>query len=575
MPCDIIDTDWKEISNSGCGRFRARGRAEIGEYKKYPSIFITSLPQGVNSNSITEKLNDMVSKGVLDQIKDILWEGSEKEVKLVVQLKKDASPEYVLEMIYKFTALESPYRVNFEGIFGVDHLRFSYKSYLEAFIENAKMIIFRMYCEKYQIEMTRWHQLDAYIKVILSGEVDKIYKAIRKSKSDDLDELVQWLCKRLDITDLQAGFIIHSDLGKFSKGYLQKYQAEAAKCWENKELYQSIILDDNRIIEELDKTLEYYDKKYCTPRICRVIKESDTSNIPKGIFKIVVTEKNFIKKIPETDNANVVKGDYPNYILRVDNTENLLLFASTGKVFKLPIYKIPLTTKSSTGTDIRTLVKGLTSDVCNVIYEPDIVQASKIRRKHYMVITSAGNSIKKLDLEDFLTVPPSGIIYTKLSPGDAVADASIVADGMDVVVYSGHKALRMNIKDIPHYKRNSVGVIAMNTNDKIEGINAIYDDVTHIIVVTRNGRINKIDVAGLNRGKRAQSGNNVIKLGKTDSIVGIYGVNDNNQIRLVTTANTYTLNVSDIPVSSSAASGVKMKEIKGSEIVVKVKLLLR
>jgi DNA gyrase subunit A len=575
MPCDIIDTDWKEISNTGCGKFRARGRAEIGEYKKHPAIFITSLPQGVNSNSISSKINEMVTKGVLDQVKDILWEGSEKEVRLVIQLKKDASPDYVLEMIYKFTQLESSYRVNFEAIHGVDHIRFSYKSYLEAFIETAKLTIFRMYCEKYQIVMTRWHTLDAYIKVITSGEIDNIYKSIRKSKSSDMEELIQWLCKKLDITDVQAGYIIHADLGKFSKGYLEKYKAEAAQCWQEKELYQSIILDDNKIIEELDKTLDYYDKKYCKPRICRVIKESDTSNVPKGIFKIVVTEKNFIKKIPENDNANVVKGDYPNLIIRVDNTENLLLFSSAGKVFKLPIYKIPLSTKSAVGTDIRTLIKGLTSDICNVIYEPDIIKASKIKRKHYLVVTSAGNSIKKLDLEDFLTVPPSGIIYTKLAPGDAVADASIVADGMDVVIYSGHKALRMGIKDIPHYKRNSVGVTAMNTSDKIEGINAIYDDVTHILVVTRSGRLNKIDVSGLNRGKRAQVGNNVIKLGKADSIVGIYGVNDYLQIRLATTNNTYTLDVKDIPISSSAASGMKLKEIKGSEVVVKAKILYR
>jgi DNA gyrase/topoisomerase IV subunit A len=115
----------------------------------------------------------------------------------------------------------------------------------------------------------------------------------------------------------------------------------------------------------------------------------------------------------------------------------------------------------------------------------------------------------------------------------------------------------------------------MNTNDKIEGINAIYDDVTHILVVTRSGRLNKIDVAGLSRGKRAQVGNNVIKLGKTDSIVGIYGVNDHLQIRLATTSNTYTFDVKDIPVSSSAASGMKIKEIKGSEVVVKAKILYR
>lgn len=572
MPCDIIDNNWKQISNTGSGKFKARGHATIGEYQKHPAIFITSLPQGVNSNSIKAKLNDMMQKGTITGIDNILWEGNENEVNLVVKLKKGQSPEYILDMIYKYTQLESSYTINFEAIYGVDHLRFSYKSYLQLFIETAKLTIFRMYQERYQLVMTRWHQLDAYIKVIQSGEIDTIYKAIRKSKSDDLDQLVQWLCKKLDITDLQAGHIIKSDLGKFSKGYLEKYMAESGQCWNDALEYQKIILDDNRIVEELDKTLEYYDKKYCKPRICNVISESDTSNIPKGNFTIVVTENNYIRKLPQGTAVNTVRKDYPNYIIEVDNTENILLFANTGKVYKLPIYKVPVCDKSSAGTDIRTLVKGLTSDICSVMYEPNILAASKLKRKHYMVVLSAGNTIKKLDLEDFLTVPPSGIIYTKLNNGDMVVSVNIVPDGMDLVVYSGHKALRMKLKDVPHYKRSTLGVLAMNTKDAIEGMDTMYDDITHIVVVTRNGKVNKFIAEGLITCKRYQSGSNVIKLGSRDNVVSIYGVNEKNTIRVITSSDTIDIPVSDIPCGSSVSSGTKIPGFKSQDIVVKTKL---
>ena len=573
MPCDIIDNNWKQISNTGVGKFKARGHATIGEYQKHPAIFITSLPQGVNSNSIKAKLNDMMQKGTITGIDNILWEGDAKNVNLVIKLKKGQSPEYMLDMIYKYTQLESSYSINFEAIYGIEHLRFSYKSYLELFIETAKLTIFRMYQEKYQQVMTRWHQLDAYIKVIQSGEIDNIYKAIRKSKSGDLDQLVQWLCKKLDITDLQAGYIIKSDLGKFSKGYLEKYLAESQQCWDDALEYQKIILDDNRIAQELDQTLEYYDKKYCEPRICNIISEADTSNIPKGAFTLVVTENNYVRKLPQGTVVNTVRKDYPNYILEVENTESILLFANTGKVYKLPIYKIPATDKSNAGTDIRTLVKGLTSDICSVMYEPSILAASKLKRKHYMVVLSAGNSIKKLDLEDFLTVPPSGIIYTKLNEGDMVVDTRIVPDGMDVVVYSGHKALRMKMRDIPHYKRNAIGVLAMDTKDLIEGMDIMYDDITHIVVVTRNGKVNRFIAEGLVTGKRYQAGSGVIRLGSRDNVVSIYGVNEKNSIRVVTSSNIIDIPVADIPCNSSVSSGTKIPGVSGQDIVVKTKLI--
>lgn len=578
MPCEIIDANWKQISNTGSGKFKARGLADIGEYKGYPAIFVRSLPQGVSTHTIEDKLESMTQKGIINQIRKIYWEGSKKEVCLVIQLKKGASPEYMLDVLYKYTALESSYSINFEAIYGIDHLRFSYKSYLELFIETAKNTLFRMYCEMYQTEMTKWHELDAYIKVIQSGEVDNIYKAIRKSSSANLDELVQWLCNKIDITDLQAGYIIKSDLGKFSKGFLKKYMDESKGCFERANKYREIILNDSLITDELDKILDYYDKKYCKPRICKVVKETDSSSIPKGTFKIVVTENNYVRKLLENDSVNTVRGDRANYILTADNNENLLLFANTGKVFKLPVYKIGLCDKNNSGVDIRTLVKGLTSDICNVMYEPDVQKAAKIKRKHYMVVTTAGNTIKKLDIEDFITVPPSGIIYTKLNPGDVVADVSIVPDGMDIVVFSGHKALRMNLAEVNNYKRNSVGVAAMKSNDPIEGMNVIYDDITHIVVVTRLGKVNRFIVEGLDRAKRAQAGSQVIKLSSKDAIAGVYGVNDSTTMRIVTTSNYYDINAKDIPLGSSVSAGTKIKEygtertLSSGEIVVKVKL---
>lgn len=577
MPCDIVDANWKKISNEGNGKFRVRGRIEVGEYKKAPALFIKSLPDGVTTDSIKTKLEEMTAKGVISQVKDILWEGTSKDMNLVIKLDKNADPYYFRDVVYKNTNAETTYSINFEAIHDLDHLRFSYKSYMELYLVNAKMVLFRMHCSKYHDAMTRAFELEAYIKVMTSGKIDEIYKAIRKNKSSDNTELIAWLCKLLSVTEFQAGFIIKASLSKFSKGNLLAYQAEYNECIAVAEENRDIIINDgtdgkpDKIAEELDQILADYDKKYGTPRICNVLKESDYSGVPKGTFKIVVTENNFIRKLQENDNVGIVKGDNPNYILKADNTENILLFSNKGKVYKLPVSKIPLTDKGA-GTDIRLLVKGLTSDIANVMYEPDLVKISKMKWKHYLVTVSAGNSIKKLEIEDFLAVPPSGIFYTKLNETDSVQDVQIIPDGLDLVIYSGHKALRCPLNEIPLYKRNAVGVAAMNTKDNIGGLSVLYQDITHIAVVTKSGKINKFDIMGMPQAKRNQAGNSVIKLGTTDSIISIYGVNDNSTIRVIT-ANSGAIDIkaSDIPSTSSISAGKKIISTKG-DFIIKTKL---
>lgn len=577
LECDIIDANWKKICNEGNGKYRVRGRIEIGEYKGKPALFIKSLPDGVNSDSIKAKLEEMVVKGVLvNQINDIVWEGSDKEMNLVVQLKKDKDPYYIREIVYKNTGAESSYTINFEAVYGVSHTRFSYTSYMQMYIESAKFILFRLYCSKYHDAMTRAHELEAYIKVMNSGKIDDIYKAIRKNSKSDNSELINWLCGLLDITEFQAAFIIKAPLSKFSKGNMVAYQAEYNECIATAAENRDIILNDGHngtkdmIAEKLDELLQEYDKKYGTKRICKVLKEADYSGVPKGIFKIVVTENNFIRKLMENENVGVIKGDNPNYIIKADNTENILLFSNKGKVFKLPVANIPLSDKGP-GTDIRMLCKGLTSDIANVLYEPDVLAASKLEWKHYLVVVSAGNSIKRLELEDFLSVPPSGILFTKLNDADFIQDVSIVPDGLDMVIYSGHKALRFPVRDIPIYKRNAVGVASMNTNEFIGGISTLYNDITHIAVVTKSGKINKFDVVGMPIGKRNQAGSSVIKLGSTDSIISIHGVNDNSVIRIISANGTTDVVMKDIPSSSSVAAGTKVISTRG-DYIIKTKL---
>lgn len=568
IPCEIIDTDWKMISNTGNGSYKARGHITVSENKKgNPVLTITSLPR-YNTDIVKNQIEDLVAAGKLPQIQDVLDE-SKINIKITVTLKKGSDAEFVKDAIYKYTDCERPFSVNFEAIDGVEKLRFSYKSYLESFIQFAMVNKFRFCCARLADINTRMHKLEAFIKVMRSGYIDKIIEMIKKRKEMGDNELIEFIISKANVTDLQAEFIINASLKQLSIGYLRKYEEDFTKLNAEMSGFEAMITNDDLIKDAVRTDLLNAKKKYATPRICNVIKVSNFGNIPQGRFKMVVTENNYIRKLGEQDVVNTIKGDKPKFILPVvENTECILLFDTKGRVFKLPIHKIPVVGRSDAGISLRTVIKGLTADVVSVMYEPWIKKAAKVRDKLYVAVLSRGNVIKKLDINTLTSVPPSGIIYSKVNETDDIISVQIVSDKLDVVVYSGHKALRMSAKEIPVYQRNSLGVAAMNTKDPIEGMSIIYPEATDVVVTTKSGKVNRFSVAGLAQSSRNKAGVGVIKLGKTDSIHSIYGAIASNVLCITTTSDVIKVPVESITPGSSVSQGIKTISTK-TDIIIK------
>ena len=568
QPCKVIGEkkDFEHICKTGFGKYKVRGLVEVGEEKGYPMVYIKSLPDNVYSTAIVDKLNSMYANKELPMIQDIS-DATAQTVDIRIKLKKGSDPGYMKQILYTKTQVQSTVSVNFEVVKGNDPGRFGYKEYLLNFIENRKMTKFRLYCNKFKVASTRYHQLDAYIKLIESGEIDNVIALIKKQTKVDETELQEFLIKRVHVTDIQARFILDTDIRKLSKGYLNKYKEEFKILTQNMKIYQTAITDNGKIItEEIDRELQDIIKKYGTPRICPIIKESDDSNIPKGIFKVVITKKNYLRKIVDTDKVGIVRGDDPKFIIRADNTENILLFDNMGKVFKMPVSKIPLVDKNGAGTDIRILNRAMTADIIAAYYEPTIQKVIDSGRKHYFVVATKFNSIKKLDMEDFLNVAVSGLRYSTIKDGDEVAGIALAPADLDIVIFSKQKALRTSMKNIPLFKRNASGSKAMATRDEIEGLSVLYPDVDYVTVVTEKGRINKFGISAFAPHNRACAGINVIKLKDHDAIKSIYGANDHDVLRILTSNQTVEVPVSDIQSRSPVAAGDNIP-LKGANII--------
>ena len=306
---------------------------------------------------------------------------------------------------------------------------------------------------------------------------------------------------------------------------------------------------------------------YGNKRRCKVISEDEASGIPQGEFKVIITENNCIKKIPVGDNITAMRGDNPKIVIKAENSDNILIFDEFGKVFKLPVHKIQFCDRNSPGVDIRMMIKNLTSNINSVMCESVVKEFVNKKNKYFLTIVTHGGFIKKLDLEDFLNVPPSGIFFIKLDQGDVVKDTLIVGEHSDIIVYSSAKALRMNMSEVPHLKRSTKGNRVWTSDRKVDGISIIKNDTTDIVVITEAGKINRFSPAALPLSTRGKAGVNVINLSKGDAIKAIYGLNVNDSVRIVSQNDKLLIPVKDIPEGSSISGGSKIFSTRGNSII--------
>ena len=557
--CEIIDTDWKKISNAGFGYFYERGIIEINTMKNGTQyLAIRSTPDLVTANSVLEKIEDLVKNNTLVQITDIQDHSTEECLNIWLILKKGSDANYVKQTLYKNTQLQDLKRVNMEVINGTDIQRISYKAYIAYFLEYRRECKLRIYNARLQKTQTRLHQIDTYIKILESGYVDDVIQMIRNQSSMDENYLTDWLMKKLKITDLQAKFVLHTEIGRLSKGHLKKYKEEQSKLLNDTQNYITIITHEELIDKEIEQELLDIKRKYGKPRQSIIISEAEASDIPEGEFKIVLTEQNFIKKLAVEEPIKVIKGDQPKCITIADNSKDLLLFDQMGKVFRLPVNKISFTDKNSPGIDIRMLIKKATSNIISVMYVPIVEMLADKQSKYYIVTVTKGGLIKRMDLEDVINATPSGIIYSKLNQGDQVCDILIANHKSDIIVYTDSKALRFGIDEIPYLKRATLGNQAMKTSEPIDGISVITAETRELVVVTAKGKFNKLVPSVLPKSTRNKAGIKVIKLSKGDSIKNIFTCNGNVSIKITRVDEALEIHTEDIPMGSSVSTGVKL-----------------
>lgn len=559
QPCEIIESDFAAISNIGFGTYSIRGIIKEGEFQGEPSLFLKSAPDLIYFQTIKENIERLITSKKIINVTRI----DNHDDELVVRFKRGTDLTYAKQLIYKYTRMEIPCRVNFEVLDNMIPMRMSYKSYILQWLEFRKFTKFRVYCNKLQTVSTRIHTIEPFVKIAKSNDIFDIIKMI-KDKDISEEELMEILIKKYDITDLQARFILNVRIKDLSESFFRSYVEEYARLEKERDHYMVLITDDSAVEQDIVEELLECKRKYGKKRNCKVISKGESNGIPSGTFKLIFTQNNFVKKIPANESIPNFKNDAAKFIVVGDNSEDLLVFNEMGKLFRLPIHKIPFSDKRSNGIDVRLLIKNCTSNINAVMYEPKLKEFITKLHKYYIVTLSRDGFIKKMDIDDFLSANASGLIYAKLDDGDYIKDIMIIGESFNVVVHSTNTAICFPMSLVPYVKRATKGNKTLPTAD---GLSIIKNDTTDIIVVTKKGFINRFSPAALIPSDRLSKPTKVIRLSKGDEILSVFGLSGMDSIVVNATSGRIVIPVDTIPIGSSIGAGVKMIPNKSDTIV--------
>jgi len=572
----------KEAYTTGRGRIVVRAKASIENYKGRSRIVITEIPYQVNKSSLIEKIAELVQNKKIEDISDIRDESDKDGMRIVIELRRDAQPEVVLNNLYKHTNLQSTFGViKLALVNGVPKI-LNLKDMMMEFINFRLDVIVRR--TKFELEDAerRAHILEGY-KIALDN-IDEIVELIKKSKDPDTAKVN--LMKRFKLTEIQAKAILDMRLQRLTGLERSKVESEYKETIKLIERLKSILrskeLQKELIKEELLKLKE----KYGDERRTQIVEGEEDFNIEDLIAEedvvITITHNGFIKRYPVSGYRRQNRGgrgitatatsedDFVEHVFVSSTHHYIIFFTDKGRAYWLKVHEIPEGSRASRGRSISHLINK----------EPDekitaFVTVKEFNENLFVTMVTKMGLVKKVALSEFSNPRKIGIIAINLNRGDRLVDARLTDGTQDLIIGTRKgMAIRFNEKDIRPLGRQATGVrgVKLEKGDEVIGMVTVKRPGTTILVVTEKGFGKRSDLNDYRVTHRGGKGIIAVKVNeKTGDMVAIKEVLDNDDI-MVVTAKGYLIryHVKDIRVMSRQAQGVKLIKLNHGDTIASV-----
>lgn len=567
----------KDAYETGRGRIVMRAKAEIESSESHDKIVITEIPYGVNKAQLIEYIADLVKEGKLDGISNANDESGRQGMRIVIDVKKDANANVILNKLFKMTALQSSFSVNCIALVKGRPRLLTLKDCVRHFVEHRHDVTIRRTKFDLRKAQERAHILEGLI--IACDNIDEVVHIIRASKTPS--EAQRNLEKRFEIDELQSKAIVDMRLSQLTGLRMDQLHAEYEEL-ERLIAHLQAILDDPELCKKVmkDELLEVKEK-YGDERRTEIKYSSEEFNpedfYPNDPVVITISHLGYIKRTPLSEfreqarggvgskGANSREQDFTEYIYPATMHNTMMFFTKKGRCYWLKCYEIPEGAKNSKGRAIQNLLNIESDDSINAFLrlrgldDPDFINS------HYVVFATKKGLIKKTSLEAYSRPRANGVIAINVLEGDEVVGVRLTNGKNELLLADRNgRAVRFHEDTVRAMGRVSTGVRGMRLDegdDEVVGMAVVNDPVAEtIMVVSENGygkRSLVEDYRVTNRGGKGVKTLNITE--KTGRLVAIKVVTDDNDLMIINKSGILIrLKVSDCRVMGRATQGVRL-----------------
>ncbi len=576
---------------TGRGGIVMRAVAEIEERKggKF-AIIITEIPYQVNKKTLVEKIADLVRDKKVIGISDIRDESNREGIRVVIELKKDSYPKKILNQLFKLTPMQSSFNMNMIALVDTVQPRLlELKQVLEEFIKHRKVVIVRRTQFDLRVAQDRVHILEG-LKIALDN-IDAVIATIRKSETKE--EAHAQLMKKFSLSDRQAKAILEMRLQTLAGLERKKIEQEYKELLALIEELEGILKDEKKVVKIIKKELAEMKEKYATERKTKIVAEavgqiSQKDTIPNEAMIVVLTQENYIKRMPPSTfraqnrggkgiiGATTKEEDEIKIVRSAMTHDEIMLFTNTGRVFKIPVYDIPVASRTARGQAIVNLLQLKDNEFVTAMF----TAGTGIKGDFLFMATKKGH-VKKTELKDFDNVRKTGLIAIKLRDGDSLEWVRETKKGQEAVIVTRNgKSIRFNESDVRPMGRASMGVrgISLKDSDHVVEMDVIQNKLTaELLVIMENGLGKSTNMEEYRLQKRGGSGVKTANVTeRTGHIIGARVINEdtNEDLLLISKAGqVIRVNLKQIPSKGRATQGVYLMRMDEKDMVASMSTL--
>ncbi|QQS17787.1 DNA gyrase subunit A [Candidatus Saccharibacteria bacterium] len=579
----------KQAYLTGRGSVVIRAVAEIEEGRKgRHQIVVTEIPYGVNKATLQERMADLVNEKKIGSIYDIRDESARGNVRLVIELKKDAYPKKILNQLFKMTSLQTSFHYNMLALVdGIQPRILGLKDILTEYLKHREIVVRRRTEYELKKARERAHILEG-LKIALDN-IDAVIALIRASKS--YEEARDGLMKQFKLSEIQAQAILAMQLRKLTGLERQAIEDELKELHKLIKELESILADEQKILAIIREELLEMKEKYGDDRRTQIInheigKMSEEDVIPEENVVILLTTENYIKRTLVSDYRRQNRGgkgkrgvttkeaDIVDQLITCNTHDFLSFFTNKGRVFRLRAYEVPAASLQAKGVAAVNLLQ----------LQPDEKITSIIKSEKdanddgYLFMTTVNGTVKKTAVKDYANIRQTGLIAIKLDEGDELRWVKRSSGKEDIVISTSFgQAIRFNEQDARPMGRSARGVrgIRLRPGDSVVGMD-LAEEGKNLLLLSENGYGKMTKVANFPSHRRGGIGiKAAVVSGKTGNLITVKALDTDASEIIAISAGGQTIRVAlkDIPLLGRATQGVRIMRLADSDSVASVGLI--